>query len=114
MTTNIQASGIDLTEALRTYAIEKMEGVQKYFENIQHIEIDIGMRTHHHNKGKVYYAEVTIAVPKQTVRVTKESENLYKAIDKVKDHLKVEFEKIKGKMRQKNKGEIRQQKQYTI
>ncbi|NCO05172.1 MAG: ribosome-associated translation inhibitor RaiA [Candidatus Magasanikbacteria bacterium] len=114
MSINIQATGMELTEAMKEYAIEKMEASKKYFDNIQKIDIDIGMRSNHHNKGKIYYAEVNVFIPKQIIRVVKDAEDLYKAIDKVKDHLKVEFEKIKGKMRHKDKQYIRDQKEYQI
>ena len=112
MTINIRATHIELTDAIRDYAEEKMNSIQKYFDNIQHIDIDVGKRSEHHHKGVVYYAEVNVAVPKTMIRVVKESEDLYKAIDKVRDHLKVECDKRKGKMRDKDKQNIREQKQY--
>lgn len=112
MIINIQCTGIDTTEAIKAYATEKLEGVEKYFDNIQQIDIDVGMRSQHHNKGKVFYAEANVSVPGKLVRVVKEADDLYKAIDKVKDHLKVEFEKLKGKMRNQDRAMIRDQKAY--
>ena len=70
------------------------------------------MESHHHNKGKIYYAEFNVHIPKKNINLKKEAEDLYKAIDKVRDHLKVEFEKIKGKMRDKDKQMLRDQKSY--
>jgi ribosome-associated translation inhibitor RaiA len=73
------------------------------------------MESNHHNKGKIYYAEVNLDIPGHpTIRVVKESEDLYKAIDKVKDHLKVELDSAKEKMRRKDKEEIRGQKEYVL
>ena len=65
-------------------------------------------------QGKIYYAEVNFHVPNHLIRIEKDSEDLYKAIDKVKDHYKVELEKIKGKMRDKDKKAIREQKVYHL
>lgn len=112
MSINIKATGMEMTDAIRSYAEEKMETLLKFFDNIQHIDIDVGMNSNHHNKGNVYYAEVNMSIPGRLVRVVKEEADLYKAIDKVKDHLKVELEQEKEKMRRKDKHELREQKAY--
>lgn len=114
MITTIHAKGMELTAPMREYAEEKILGLEKFFDNIIKAEIDMGLLSQHHNKGKIYYAEVNLFLPGKVVRVVKESEDLYKAIDKVKDHLKNELETTKQKMRQKNKEEIRSQKEYSM
>lgn len=113
MIVTLHGTGMELTPAIREYAEEKIQSLEKFFDNITKVDIDIGMQSHHHNKGKIYYAEVTLDIPGHTVRVTKESEDLYKAIDKVKDHLKVELDSAKEKMRRIDKDEIRSQKEYV-
>jgi ribosomal subunit interface protein len=112
MVINIHASGIDMTDAIHTYAQEKMESLKKYHGEIIQIDLSAGMTTQHHNQGKIYFAEAVIFVPKQKIVVKKEAEDMYKAIDKVRDHLKVEFEKIKGKLRGRDRELIREQKAY--
>jgi len=92
----------------------KHKGLQKFFENIIQADVDIGVRSQHHQKGKIYFAEVNLQIPNKIVRVEKEAEDLYKAIDKVKDHLKIELEKIKEKMRRIDREEIRDSKEYHI
>lgn len=114
MITTIKGTNIDLTDALKTYAKEKIESLTTYFDNIQNADIDIGLRSNHHQKGKVYYAEVNLSVPGTLLRVEKEAEDLYKAIDKVRDHFKIELEKMKGKKRDKDREVIRDQKGYRI
>jgi ribosomal subunit interface protein len=103
---------MELTDPMKDYARGKVEDLLTYFDNIQNADIDIGKRSQHHNKGDVYYAEVNLSVPGKLLRVVKESDDLYKAIDKVKDHFKVELEKLKGKMREKDKEILREQKEY--
>ena len=112
MIINIHGTGIELTEALKQYAEEKVSSLTKFFDNIRQADVDIGIRTHHHNKGKIFYAEVNLHVPGELVRVVKEAEDLYKAIDKVKDHLKQELENRKEKMRGKDKKMLRSSKEY--
>lgn len=113
MTINIQATGVEMTDAIKQYVEDKVSSFETFFDNIIKVDVDVGMRSHHHNKGKIYYAEVNVHVPsKNLIRVTKDAEDLYKAIDKVKDHMKVELEKLKGKMRSIDREELRDQKEY--
>ena len=104
---------MELTPAIREFAEEKVQSLTKFFDNITKAEVDVGMQSHHHNKGSIFYAEITLDIPGRTIRVVKEEEDLYKAIEKVKDHLKVELESAKEKMRHKDKEEIRDQKEYN-
>lgn len=114
MTINVQAEGVEMTPALKEYAEEKIAGLDKFFDNIQGADVHIGLSSQHHQKGKIYYAHVNLAVPGRVMRVEKDAEDLYKAIDKVRDHFKVELEKIKGKMRNKDRDMIREQKGYHL
>ncbi|PIR74872.1 MAG: ribosomal subunit interface protein [Candidatus Magasanikbacteria bacterium CG10_big_fil_rev_8_21_14_0_10_47_10] len=114
MTINTKAIGMDMTDAINRYAREKAESVEKFFDNIQQIDVTFGSLSNHHNKGKIFFAEMNVHVPGKNVFVKKEADDLYKAIDKVKDHLKVEFEKMKGKMRDKDKQSLRDQKGYQM
>ena len=112
MVINIHATGIELTEALKKYVEEKMTGLEKFFSNIQTMDIDIGLRNHHHQKGEIYYAECNVGIPNKLVRVEKDAVDLYKAIDKVRDHLKVELQDAKGKLRVKDRNKVRENKEY--
>ncbi|MEK7084076.1 MAG: ribosome-associated translation inhibitor RaiA [Patescibacteria group bacterium] len=112
MITTIHGTDIELTDALKQYAEEKISGLTKFFDNIQKAEIDIGLRSRHHQKGDIYYAEVNVIIPGHVVRVVKEEKNLYKAIDEVKDHLKVELQGMKEKMRKRDRQGLREGKEY--
>lgn len=111
MTTNVSANGLDMTDAIREYAEEKIESVAKFFDNITKADIIVGMDSS--DKAKPYFAEVNLAIPgTSNVFIRKNSEDLYKAIDKLRDHLKIELEKMKGKMRDKDKDVLRNNKGY--
>jgi putative sigma-54 modulation protein len=112
MIINTKAIHIDMTDALNEYARDKAEALGKFFDNIQQVDVTFGSVSAHHQKGKVFFAEMNVHVPGKNMFVKKEAEDLYKAIDKVRDHLKVEFEKMKGKMRDKDRKELRAQKGY--
>jgi len=112
MNLNINGTGIDLTGAIKQYVEEKFGDLDKFFDNIQRADVDIGKRGEHHNKGEIFYAEANVHVPGKDIRIVKDSEDLYKAIDKVKDHLKSELKEYKEKLRRKDKKEIRETKEY--
>lgn len=114
MNININATGVKLTRAMRNYVEEKFVDLDKFFDNIQKVDVDVGKRSEHHNKGKIFYAEANVHVPGKDIRVVKESEDLYKAIDKVRDHLKSELKEYKEKLRRKDKQELRGTKEYDV
>lgn len=115
MNINVKAVGIDMTDALNQYAQEKFETLTKFFDNIIQADITIGKHSDHHAHGAVFYAHAILHVPNHnSIFIEKTEGDLYKAIDKVKDHLKVELEKLKGHMRNKDQEQIREQKAYHL
>lgn len=113
MNININFTGVDSTEAIKEYATDKAESLSTYFDGITGIDIDVGKRGHQQKGSDEFYAEFKVQIPtKPNLYIVKESSDLYKAIDKVRDHLKVELERIKGKMHQIDREEVREQKAY--
>ncbi len=112
MTINIRATGMELTDAIKAYADEKFENLTRYFNNIQKIDVDLGLRSQHHKQGKMYYAEVNVHVPGTLVRMEEEAADLYKAMDIVKDRLKLNLNDLQEKMSDKHRESIRAQKEY--
>ena len=96
MVINIKASGMELTDAIKQYAEDKANTLTKYFNNIMQIDIDLGLKSHHHLKGKIFYCEFNVHVPSKLVRVSK----------------KVELDKLKEKLRAKDKTLLREEKAY--
>lgn len=106
MTINIIHHGIELTPAIRDYTEEKMRSLLKYFEGISHIDVEVGIKNHHQQKGKIYECKAIVQIGGDVIKMEKPAEDLYKAIDKVKDHLRVELTKYKGKLQDKSTGKI--------
>ena len=88
---NLQAKGIELTDAIRGHVITKVTNLGKYLENIGEailIEFEVGKNTNHHNKGSdLFRAECMITIDGKTYRGENNSHDLYTAIDEVKDML---------------------------
>ncbi|MBI2459170.1 MAG: ribosome-associated translation inhibitor RaiA [Parcubacteria group bacterium] len=99
MQLNIKATNLELTDNLRAYAQQKMDMLDKYLGKLKVINahLEISKTTNHHLKGEIYCAEVNLDLPGDFLRVEKTEKSLFKAIDKVKDHLEVVIKKYKEK-----------------
>lgn len=101
MQLRIKATNLELTQALKDYITEKFQSLDKYLGSIEanHCDVEVELTTHHHRKGDIFRAEVNLDVPHELLRVEKTEEDLYKAIDKVKDHLVENLTRYKEKQR---------------
>lgn len=107
MRINIKATNIELTPRIKDYVQEKMDMLERYLGDIKIIQADfeVALTTRHHVKGEIYRAEANIELPHELLRVEKTEKDLFKAIDKVKDHLKISIKKYKEKRIDKRKRE---------
>ena len=111
----IRTKNIKLNKALRDFIDEKinsLEGFLKIFQNKENhygdfwekgkpkIEawVEIGKITRHHQKGKVFRAEVQMRLPGKSVRTVSVSEDLRMAINETKDELQRELKQYKNKL----------------
>jgi len=95
----IKTTHIDLSDEIKDYVEKKFNKLPRYFDNILEIRVELErMQEGHHNKGKIYRAEANIHVPKKILRVSKEADNLYKAIDKAEDHMREIITEFKRKL----------------
>lgn len=110
MQLNIKATNLELTDNLRAYIQKKMNMLEKYFGKLKVIgvRVQIGRITNHHLKGEIYSAEANLSLGSDLLRVEKTEKDLFKAIDKVKDHLELVIKKYKEKKidRKKKKQKI--------
>ncbi len=100
MQVNIKASKIELTPAIKNYIQRKMDMLDRYLTNIKVINADfeVELITHHHRKGEIFRAEINLKLVGDFIRIDKTEKDLYKAIDKVKDHLEEIIIEHKEKM----------------
>lgn len=89
MKPRIRATNLEITPAIQEYIQKKMDMVEKFLGNLKVINCDfeIELTTKHHHKGEIFRAEVNLAIPGEVLWADFTADDLYKAIDKVKDHL---------------------------
>jgi ribosomal subunit interface protein len=99
-----KATGLELTDAIARYINEKLDAIEKLtkdFEPVAEVLIEVGKITKHHNKGPYFYAEMTLHVPGEVLRASEEAEDLYEAIDLVKDELRRQMVDFKSRLSDK-------------
>lgn len=106
MKINLKTTKIELTEAISNYAQQKLDALDKYLGNTKVINCDVELERiiGSQNKGEVFRVEVNLEVPHELLRVEKTEKDLYKAIDKVRDHLDEMIIKYREKARDKRRG----------
>ena len=104
MTLNIRHHGMELTPVIRLYVEEKMTSLEKYFDSIRHMDVEVGLANHHHQKGNIFECKAVVQIGGDVLKVEKEAEDLYKTIDKVRDHLRVVLTDYKGKLQDRSSG----------
>jgi len=113
MNIQIKTRGIDLTPAIEDYVTKKFTALQKFLKDAPddlHCLVEVGKTTKHHKHGDVFKADANMSYAGQTLYASSEKEDLYAAIDDLKDELAAELTKNKekkaAKMR-KGKAEVK-------
>jgi len=86
---NIQISfvGIEPTEALKKYVIEKLVKYEKLWEKATSIEVTFKENKYSRGVGKDFRIDINVVLPKSPVRVEVVGEDMYKNIDEGTDTL---------------------------
>lgn len=96
MQLTIEHKDIELTDAIRQYVEEKFRTLQQFADIIK-LDVDCGRVTGRQNHGHVYMCEAHLFIAGKDFFIKKEGDDLYKVIDKVKDHLKEMLAEHKAK-----------------
>lgn len=102
----IVARHLDITEAIKNYALQKAEKIKKFFEWILHVQVtlDIGGDSSH-------LVEMVVNVSRGPTIVAEASNaDMYRSIDIVVDKVVAQLKKHKGKIESK----IVRQKKHSV
>jgi len=98
MLINLKSTNIELTAQIKSHAQDKLGGLDKYFNNIQQVDVELGVVTKGQQKGKIFFCEVNVSVPKKLLRYRREFESLEKAINEAKKGIQNELGKYKEQL----------------
>ncbi len=99
MNINIKTTNFSLTEAISDYASKRLEAISALVKDDPAVQCDIELArtTNHHKNGDVFKAEIHIVGKDKDLYASCEEEDLYKAIDMVRDEMLREVKNTKEK-----------------
>src|SRR3989338_9468437 len=99
MQINLQGKNIELTEAIKDYVLKRVTNLEKVLSGIEakggeaHANFEVGRATNNHKSGEVFHADCLIKINGQEFYGSADQEDLYQAIDSVKESLFREINK---------------------
>lgn len=101
MNINIRGDKIEVTDSIKNYVKEKLERLEKYFEEPSKMDAHVLVRVRNGNQ----IIEVTIPTNRYTLRAEEKNADLYAAIDLVIDVLERQIRKNKTKLNKRRNEE---------
>lgn len=83
----IKGLHMEITEAIHDYIVKRISSLDKFLKIASKVEVDVGKTTNHHKNGDIFRAELNITNDGEFTRVVSEKEDLYAAIDAVRDEV---------------------------
>lgn len=89
MNINIKTTALDLTPAISEYVEKRFDAITKFFidDTTAQIDVELAKTTNHHKNGDIFRAEIHIVAKGINTYVSSEKEDLYMAIDTVRDEV---------------------------
>lgn len=99
MNINIKTSNVTLTPAISDYTNKRLGKITKIINGDQtaQCDVELGKTSLHHQKGDVFRAEIHIVGVGKNAYASAERNDLYSAIDDVRDDILRELKAHKGK-----------------
>lgn len=94
----IKAHNVKVTDSLKEYALEKIEKMDRYFENIQSITIDLDIESIS-DESKSNIASATVYASGTVLRARCAASTLYASIDLLHDKLLIQLRRYKGRLK---------------
>lgn len=103
MQINLQGKNMELTEAIKDYVSKRVTNLEKLLTRIEDAggkvmaNFEVGKSTNHHKSGEVFHADCLIKIDGKEFYGSADKEDLYAAVDDVKDSLYYEINKNKDR-----------------
>ncbi|MBI2426724.1 MAG: ribosome-associated translation inhibitor RaiA [Candidatus Kerfeldbacteria bacterium] len=96
MALHIDGVNLQLTEAMKVYAEEKVRHLEKFGQTLLDVHMEVHVDRHHHH-GDVFTIGIQVKIPKSTLNTSESAETFHMAVDAVIHELEHQFEKLKGR-----------------
>ena len=103
MNINLQGKNMELTEAIKDYVLKRVTNLEKLLSTIETrggevmVNFEVGKSTKHHKSGVVFHADCLININGKEFYSSSDKEDLYQAVDEIKESLFNEIKKSKDR-----------------
>ena len=100
MHSDIKATQLELTPAIYQYIEEKTGQLEKFLDSSDttvHAQVEVEKTTEHHQSGDIFRAEINLRTSFGAFYADATHEDLYAALDEVKDKIAKELRRAKQK-----------------
>lgn len=100
MRLNLKATGITLDDQTRSYLHKRLQSISKLIDVEDPaviVDVELGRTTRHRRQGDIFFAEINIHRGREAFRAVSECENLFAAIDAMRDDIARELFSRKGR-----------------
>ncbi len=99
MKTNLKGTNLELTPQIRDYLDKRLAPLEKFLPDEEScmVDVELGRSINHHQTGDVCRAEINVNVGNRTFRAVSEQQDLFSAIDFMKDEITRELGSYKEK-----------------
>jgi len=88
MNIRIQGPHLPLTPAIEEYVLKRISPLEKLVGDPSVLcEIELAKTTNHHKSGEIFKAEINMILPEKHIYLVSEKEDLYQAIDDLREQL---------------------------
>lgn len=103
MKITFQAKNMELTPAIHDYVVKRVTNLGKLLDKLEEttgeilVNFDVAKTTNHHKGGEVFRAECSVSTQRGSYFSSADREDLYEAIDAVKENIFRDISKAKDK-----------------
>ncbi|MFA5936256.1 MAG: ribosome-associated translation inhibitor RaiA [Candidatus Paceibacterota bacterium] len=103
MKINLQGKNFELTEAIKDYVLKRVTNLEKLLSTFEEkggevmVDFEVGMSTKHHKSGDVFHSDCLIKIDGKKFYYGSDKEDIYQAIDEVKESLYEEIRRFKDR-----------------
>ncbi len=103
MKINLQGKNFELTDAIKDYVLKRVTNLEKLLSTIETdggeilVNFEVGKSTQHHKSGVVFHSDCLINIGGKEFYSSSDKEDLYQAIDEVKESLYEEIRRNKDR-----------------
>ena len=103
MKINLQGKNMELTPAIHDYVVKRVTNLEKLLSTMETdkgevlVNFEVGKSTKHHKTGIVFHSDCLININGKEFYASSDKEDLYQAIDEIKESLFNEIRKSKDR-----------------